>query len=286
MGASTEPRGLEFTTFLRDHPPGSEAPVTGLRVGLSGSSASQRLMFPSGEMLCPSDACGGVRQFDSGSDFAPLKDIERVLVVQYSCRNCNASTRFFAIRLWKVKEEVCCYKIGEYPPFGPPVPESVLALLGDDRHVFLKGRRAENQGLGIGAFAYYRRVIDNQWQRLLDRVIAAAKISEVPESSIELLQAAAKEQQFKKAVDMVRDVVPEAIKLNGQNPLTLLYSATSEAIHAMTDEECLSLATDVRLVLTEMVARMDQIIKKDAEIRGAVDRLRSHTASPAVKEQA
>ena len=66
-------------------------------------------------------------------------------------------------------------KIGEYPPFGPPTPRKVLNLFGDDKPLFLKGRQAENQGLGIGAFAYYRRMVDNQKNRLFDAIIAIAE---------------------------------------------------------------------------------------------------------------
>ena len=45
-------------------------------------------------------------------------------------------------------------KFGEFPAFGPPVPPRVLSLIGPDKDLFLKGRRSEIQGLGVGAFAY------------------------------------------------------------------------------------------------------------------------------------
>ena len=42
-----------------------------------------------------------------------------------------------------------------------------MKLVGPDRDDFLKGRRCENQGLGVGAFIYYRRVVENQKNRIL-----------------------------------------------------------------------------------------------------------------------
>ena len=61
---------------------------------------------------------------------------------------------------------------GEYdPPFGPPTPARVITLIGPDKEYYLKGRRAENQGMGIGAFSYYRRVVENQKNRIIDEVI-------------------------------------------------------------------------------------------------------------------
>ena len=35
----------------------------------------------------------------------------------------------------------------------------------------MKGRRCGNLGLGIGAFVYYRRVVENQKSRILDEII-------------------------------------------------------------------------------------------------------------------
>jgi len=46
----------------------------------------------------------------------------------------------------------------------------VITLIGPDREIFLRGRRAENQGLGIGAFAYYRRVVENQKGRIITQI--------------------------------------------------------------------------------------------------------------------
>src|SRR5688572_15166432 len=45
-------------------------------------------------------------------------------------------------------------------PPGPRALERLLRLIGKDRDTFLKGRQSENQSLGIGAYVYYRRVVD------------------------------------------------------------------------------------------------------------------------------
>jgi hypothetical protein len=37
------------------------------------------------------------------------------------------------------------------------------------------GRRAENQGMGIGAFAYYRRVVENQKNRIIAEIKRVAE---------------------------------------------------------------------------------------------------------------
>src|SRR5690606_22181448 len=96
----------------------------------------------------------------------------------YACRNCTKTQRTYALLLspgeGMEKSGVAC-KIGEWPPFGPPTPSRVISMVGPDRDLFLKGRLAENMGLGVGAFAYYRRVVENQRSRLLDEIVRVAK---------------------------------------------------------------------------------------------------------------
>lgn len=53
----------------------------------------------------------------------------------------------------------------------------------------------------------------------------------------------------------------------------LLHNALSEGLHAQTDEECLELATSIRVVLTDLVERMASVLSDHAELKTAVKRL-------------
>jgi len=164
-------------------------------------------------------------------------------------------------------------KLGESPEFGPPTPSRVIKLIGPDRELFLKGRRSENQGLGIGAFGYYRRVVENQKDRILDEVIKVSEKLAASEELILELKSAKREIQFTKAIDSIRHGIPQALLIDGHNPLTLLHSALSEGLHEQPDEECLALATSIRVVLTELADRLGQALKDEAELKHAVSRL-------------
>jgi hypothetical protein len=164
-------------------------------------------------------------------------------------------------------------KLGEDPPFGPRVPPRVISLIGPDREAFLKGRRSENQGLGIGAFAYYRRVVENQKNRLLEEIIKVSRRLGAPLDQIQILEDAKKEKQFSKAMESVKNSIPKELLIKGHNPLSLLHRAVSEGIHAMTDEECLELAGSVREVLFELAERIGEVLKEQAGLDAAVARL-------------
>jgi hypothetical protein len=165
------------------------------------------------------------------------------------------------------------YKFGEYPVYGPPTPARLIKMIGPDREVFLKGRRCENQGLGIGAFVYYRRVVENQKNRILDEIIKVATKIGAPQDSLVKLNDAKQETQFSKALASVRDAIPQSLLINGQNPLMLLHSALSDGLHDRTDEDCLEIAQAVRIVLAELSERLSQALKDEAELNGAVSRL-------------
>jgi len=108
--------------------------------------------------------------------------------------------------------------------------------------MFLKGRRCENQGLGIGAFSYYRRVVEHQKGRIIDEVIKVSGKIGAPEETLKLLREARNETKFSKSVSLIKDAIPQALLISGHNPLTLLHNALSAGLHEDTDDGCLSLA--------------------------------------------
>jgi hypothetical protein len=149
----------------------------------------------------------------------------------------------------------------------------LIKLIGPDRDEFLKGRRCENQGLGVGAFIYYRRVVENQKNRILGEIIKVSeKIKSAPEK-IETLKSAIEETQFTKALEMAKNSMPESLLINGHSPILLLHSALSEGVHTLSDEQCLEFAGSVRVVLGELSERLSQALKDEAELTKALSAL-------------
>jgi hypothetical protein len=201
------------------------------------------------------------------------------LFMKYVCRNCQTSEKVFAVWLAvteSLAQEGKAYKYGENPQFGAPTPNRLLALLGDDKDTFLKGRIAENQGLGIGAFGYYRRVVENQKNKILDEIIKVAERTGANPDTVVALKSAKAERQFSSAMDRVRDAIPPSLLIKGHhNPLTLLHNALSKHLHERSEAECLSVATDIRLVMQELAERLAATLKDDAQLTAAVGRLQN-----------
>jgi len=88
------------------------------------------------------------------------------------------------------------------------------------------------------------------------------------------LQAATTETQFTKALLSVKDALPQSLLIGGHhNPLALLHKALSDGLHARSDEHCLELAQDIRLVLTDLAERLAVALKDEAELNAAIARL-------------
>jgi hypothetical protein len=273
---------VSLSEFLETRPPGTQATIGGIVGAATRRSPGMEFITTDIQLHCPSTKCGGVRIFhllrDSISDIEPTWELR---FLTYRCRNCEKSSRVFALRTRATEGDAGeVEKIGELPSFGPPLPSRVNSLIGPDRDLFLKGRRAENHGLGVGAFAYYRRVVDRQWQRLVLEIIRVSEVIGAPSSMVATLQQAAKETQFSKAVDQIKDGIPEVLKIKGHNPLTLLYAALSDGLHDATDAHCLELAGSVRVVLSELADRIGQALKDESELNVAVTRLLTKRTDP------
>jgi hypothetical protein len=170
-------RDMRFKDFLENVPPGKEVLVSDFGVQKGGGI---RTYIPQLQLHCTSEECQGIRFFSATGDAWLNVDKYNDDFLTYVCRNCRKETKSYALGSiydqesgkWNVT------KYGEIPAFGPPIPSQVFKLIGAERELFLLGRRNEIQGMGIGAFVYYRRVIESQKIRIFDELIRViSKIS-------------------------------------------------------------------------------------------------------------
>ena len=276
---------MDLKSFLEVQHPNQIVDVSELTDGISPYAVK----IPSLCLFCESEECNGERFFDTNSPLGNLPREKQEVWIQfylnYHCRNCGQSPKTYAVQIWAAKDssDGKALKLGEWPVFGPRIPTKMFKLLGEDQDVFMKGRRAESQGMGIAAFAYYRRVVENQKGRLIDEIIRVCNRIKAPSDLVKKLIAAKAETQFSRAVDVINDGSPEILRLDGHNPLLLLHGALSEGLHAQTDQECLELAVSIRVVLTEFSDRLAQATKNHAELDTAVSKLLQAQAKGATK---
>ena len=272
---SAESEAVRFADFLEGVPPSQWRPIADLWT--YGKSGGMLLSTPELQLHCTAETCNGLRFFRYLNGDLNFGRAWTRTYITYVCSNCQKNQKTFSIQAVRTLDAEDysgkCYKYGESPVYGPPTPARLIRLFGSDRDLFLKGRRCENQGLGIGAFVYYRRVVENHKDQILDEIIRVSEKIGAPAEMLAKLSAAKAENQFARAMESVKNAIPPALLINGANPLTLLHSALSVGLHAQSDEQCLEFAQAVRVVLVELAERLAQILKDETELNTAVTRL-------------
>jgi hypothetical protein len=222
---------------------------------------------------CPE--CEGERAFRCDGQYRLQIGAVNEKFVSYLCGDCRKAHKLFSLWIVPSKDGGRVYKYGEKPPFGEPVPKKLLRLFGSDSKTFLKGRQCENQGLGIGAFAYYRRVVENHKNDLFDEIIRVCETVNASHELIAELGSAKQEVSFTRSMEHIKTALPQGLLINGDNPLLALHRALSVGLHSETDEACLKLASAVRLVLGDLVEKMSFLRQDRKELSAAMSSLRA-----------
>lgn len=242
-------------------------------VGLGGQAD-----LPSIRLHCESEMCGGETIFDTSNQIVSNAG---VIVVKYQCRHCRTQQYIYAVVATETEEAsqgpmaMRVMKVGQIPRSGMRLEARVLRMIDDQNLVALmkKGLVAEAEGLGIGAFTYYRRVVEQATTQLLGAIRKAMVTLGVDTEHILVVENAMKNTQYKTAMKSVAGVLPDGLLIAGQNPLTLLYAALSVGVHELDDEACLELAYDVRVLLGQICQRVAEVLRDDADVRATLSRL-------------
>lgn len=171
---------------------------------------------------------------------------EVVFRAVYTCAHCAEFTRVFFIRMG----EDCSYmmKVGQYPAWDIQGDPNIERLLGSHSALFKKGLICESQGYGIGAFAYYRRIVEEIIDELLGQISDLMSGEEL-EGYKRALEATKRAVAAQEKIALVKDMLPAILRPDGMNPLSALHSILSEGLHSETDDECLEKAMRAREVL-------------------------------------
>ena len=275
---STSEALAAWKLFLETTPPNTSVKFQGLaEASLRVRASTDRWCFDTPHIQLHCEIDRGPRRFDPTSKtIGFVRKFCNYTFITYRCRDCQTTSKTFAVLIDQGDSaDGEAMKLGEFPPFSAPISSRIQKLLSEsDLELYRKGVRAEAQGLGIGAATYFRRIVEEQWQRLVTEIRQAAV--QLGVEDIEQYDAALQETQFSKAVGMLTDVIPEKLLiLDGENPLTLLYQPLSRQLHGLTDEECLQQAADIRVVLTALLENIADVLKAQDELHEAVKRLKS-----------
>lgn len=218
------------------------------------------------DSLC--DQCEQIRTFsneDSGksllakSMIAGNAAIPNILnnteTLNFKCLSCRQQRKTFLVNISLNVDKVTFVKVGEFPRKNMAVDPELKKFLKNDKDNYIKAEVCLSNGYGVGAFAYFRRIIESNIYQLLDNI---ATDSESDQSIIDAIAELKSTSPMSDRIAIAKKALPGYLSPNGLNPLGQIYKQLSEGVHALPDDECLKRAKIIKSCLVFLVGELAQ----------------------------
>jgi len=195
-----------------------------------------------------------ISEYYKGFPYSNINVVGKTIEIIYLCSACKKFERYFLIKflnnpVWAIQ------KVGQEPGWDIKIDKNLSKILGRFEEDFKKGLICESQGYGIGAYAYYRRVVEDIIDELLDSLSDLIENSE-KEQYREALEKTKKTIIAQEKIDLVKHLLPSSLRPSGMNPLDILHGQLSEGLHEKSDEECLEIASNLKNILTFLLEQI------------------------------
>lgn len=174
----------------------------------------------------------------------------------FECVSCRSEKRLYFVEHVVKGRLIQMQKFGELPRQRLVRNKHLQKFLEDDLDNFEKGIVCIATGYGIGAFAYWRRIVEDNVDRLLGLILDDATASGVPSQASDAIAQLRGNERMSKKIDIANTALPDYLKPNGANPLGRLYGLLSDGVHNLSEQECLEKAQNARACLEYLVGEL------------------------------
>ncbi len=175
----------------------------------------------------------------------------------YKCTHCEEAVQTYYIKVNNIEDDEWVMKVGQSPAWKISSDTNLEKLLGVHTDYFKKGLVCESQCYGIGAFGYYRRIVEVIIDELLDQISDLIPPNEL-ETYNEALALTKNTRVAAEKIELVKDLLPPILRPDGMNPLSLLHSTLSQGLHSETDEECLEKAVHCKEIIIFLIKQITE----------------------------
>jgi len=197
------------------------------------------------KMFCNDEKCSQETWWQTGSPAVHFGSSDRIEERRYTCKNCGKNYQYYNF-IW---QEGMFIKVGQWPPLSIAVlPELTKALGREDADLYKKALINANFNHGLGAVAYFRRVLENKVNALLDLIAEAAANEQVGAYDLKRIEDVKTSHRVEDKIEVASQLLPASLKPGGHNPLDKLYTLASAGLHGESDEECLDIFSEARFV--------------------------------------
>jgi len=174
----------------------------------------------------------------------------------FQCTACSAQIQFWIE--YRNDDRFWIRKLGQFPPWKIEI-ERELEYFLDDEAVFLKkGKVCLSQSYGLGACAYFRRVLENEIEPLLKLLIDKKSEEGVDPEKIEEYGNICKGKDFSSKTRLALKIAPKSLIIDGINPFKIIHDFLSKGIHSRTEEDCQVIAMKILNALEFVVIELNR----------------------------
>jgi hypothetical protein len=151
-------------------------------------------------------------------------------------------------------------KVGQSPAPSVVLPKDLGRNLGEDASQFYRRSLVcRNNGFGLAAATYIRRVVEDKTNELIELAAEVAESHQLDEVTVAGIRKAADSTVYTRFEDKLQyasTVFPDTLLVGSYNPLATLYSLVSKGIHGLSEEECIAIADDTSAVFEYVFAKL------------------------------
>ena len=192
---------------------------------------------------------------------------------EFTCVSCRKSKREYHVEQIVNEETIRLQKYGERPRKSLARDPVLQRFLKDDLDNYEKAVVCLSNGYGVAAFAYFRRVVENNINGLLDLIQEDAKSSGVDTQVTAALAELRGNPPMNKKIEIANHALPKHLNPDGLNPLQRLYQVLSEGVHNFSEEKCLSKARETSKCLAYLVSELASRKEHRTSFKSTVGRL-------------
>jgi hypothetical protein len=173
--------------------------------------------------------------------------------IAYYCRNCGQQQQYYWIEWLEVdgtdKDEDggVFTKVGQWPPLSVEPSKQLARALGKENAGLYK-KALINAAIshGLAGLAYFRRVIENKVNDLIDLVAEAAKNAESETQASKDIENVKGSLHLDDKIAFAKQLLPAHLRPGGHNPFDKLYGVASAGLHGESEERCLELFAEYK----------------------------------------
>ena len=151
-------------------------------------------------------------------------------------------------------------KIGQHPAPTVTLPKGLEKGLGQDAAgLYRKSLICRNNGFGLAAAIYIRRVVEDKTNELIEVAAKNAEVHGVDPLSVKTMRDALDPEKYTtydKKLEYASTVFPRSLMVGGYNPLKTLFGLVSKGVHDLDEAACIAIADDTAEVFDHVFTRL------------------------------